>query len=356
MKNYPKIIGLTVAISVAVGLSGGAGNIARAADGTVTFASWGGSFQDALRSSMLEPAAKALNIKIKEDTTNGIQDVRAQISAGAVSWDITEQALDVCVTLKNEGALEPLDYSAISKIGIPEGLIDSHWIGLLNYSLVIGWSVDRYGADGPENWVEFWDVKKFPGRRAMFGKATHNLEAALMADGVSPNDVNSALQSAGGIDRAFAKLAELAPHVSVWYAGGSQAAQLMKDGEVDLIHIGNGRVESIMADGAKVKYTWNQATLDADCILVPKGAPNRKLAMKVVNELISAESQAQMAAALSYGPVNSAAFDTGIIPAEQIGKINSAPDNIKTQVILDPNFYVKNAVTLQERFEELIQQ
>ena len=253
IKNNLKIIHLTVAISVVMGLS--VGNLARAADDTVTFVSWGGSFQDALRSSMLEPASKALNITIKEDTTNGIQDVRSQISAGAVSWDITEQALDVCVTLKNEGALEPLDYSVISKTGIPEGLIDSHWIGLLNYSLVIGWSVDRYGANGPQNWVEFWDVKKFPGKRAMFGKPTHNLEAALMADGVDPKDVNSVLQSAGGVDRAFAKLAELAPHVTVWYSGGSQAAQLMKDGEVDLIHIGNGRAESIMADGAKVNYT-----------------------------------------------------------------------------------------------------
>ena len=40
---------------------------------------------------MLEPAAKALNITVKEDTTNGIQDVRAQITAGAVAWDVTEQ-------------------------------------------------------------------------------------------------------------------------------------------------------------------------------------------------------------------------------------------------------------------------
>ena len=37
----------------------------------VVFASWGGAFQDALRSSMLEPAAEAFGITIGEDTTNG---------------------------------------------------------------------------------------------------------------------------------------------------------------------------------------------------------------------------------------------------------------------------------------------
>ena len=66
------------------------------ADGEVVFSSWGGSFQDALRSAMLDPAAKKLGITIKEDTTNGIADVRAQITAGAVAWDITEQALSDC--------------------------------------------------------------------------------------------------------------------------------------------------------------------------------------------------------------------------------------------------------------------
>ncbi|MDE0044798.1 MAG: ABC transporter substrate-binding protein, partial [bacterium] len=73
----------------------------------VVFASWGGSFQDALRSSMLDPASEALDVTVKEDTTNGIQDVRAQITAGAVAWGVTEQELPTSETLKREGMLEP---------------------------------------------------------------------------------------------------------------------------------------------------------------------------------------------------------------------------------------------------------
>lgn len=353
--RYPSFRGHTFR-AMAVALFCIATTSAPATAQEVVFASWGGAFQDALRSSMLEPAAEALDITINEDTTNGIQDVRAQISANAVVWDITEQALDVCVQLKNEGALEALDYTVISTDGIPGGLVDTHWIGLLNYSLVIGWRSDKFGDSGPKSWAEFWDIERFPGKRAMFGKVNHNLEAALMADGVAHSEVNAVLQSPGGMERAFEKLAEIAPHVSVWYRGGSQAAQLLRDGEVDLIHIGNGRAESIIADGAPVAYTWNQATLDADCVLVPKEAPNRELAMKVINEMVSAESQARMAAAISYGPVNVTAFETGIVPADQAAKNNSAPENLVTQVILDPNFYVENAQILQEQFDILVQQ
>ena len=40
-----------------------------------------------------------------------------------------------------------------------------------------------------------------------------------MADGVAPEDVYALLRTREGTDRAFAKLAALAPHVTWWEAG-----------------------------------------------------------------------------------------------------------------------------------------
>ena len=164
MNKYFKIVCLTLSMGLGIGL----GNIAKADGHSVVFASWGGSFQDALRSSMLDPAAEALNITIKEDTTNGPQDVRAQITAGAVAWDITEQALSDCARLKQEGALEAIDYGVVSTDGIPAGLVDSHWVGLLTYSLVIGWQAEKFGENGPQSWADFWNTETYPGTRSMF--------------------------------------------------------------------------------------------------------------------------------------------------------------------------------------------
>jgi putative spermidine/putrescine transport system substrate-binding protein len=326
------------------------------AEGEVVFSSWGGSFQDALRDSMLAPAAQTLGITIKEDTTNGIQDVRAQITAGAVAWDISEQALADCARLKQEGALELIDYSVVSTDGIPDSLVDSEWVGLMTYSLVIGWQAEKFGENGPQSWADFWDTEKYPGTRSMFNSVSHALEAALMADGVDPVDVNTVLRSEGGVDRAFAKLEEIAPDITVWYRGGSQAAQLMADEEIDIIQIGNGRADALNADAVQVGFTWNQATTDADCLLVPKGAPNRENAMRVINEMLSAEAQARMAVAISYGPANADAFETGLISPELAAKNNAAPDNMRTQVVLDAGFYVENFAELQERFDTLVQE
>ncbi len=130
----------------------------------------------------------------------------------------------------------------------------------------------------------------------------------------------------------------------------------MADGEIDIIQIGNGRADALNKDRTKVGFTWNQATTDADCLLVPKGAPNRENAMKVINEMLSAKAQARMAVAISYGPVNAKAFATGIIPPKLAAKNNAAPENMKNQVVIDSAFYVENFATLQERFDALVQQ
>ena len=326
------------------------------AEGEVVFSSWGGSFQDALRSAMLDPAAKKLNVTVKEDTTNGIQDVRAQITAGAVAWDVTEQDLPSCETLSREGSLEPIDYSIVDTTGIPKELIHENYIGFINFTKVIAYRKDTFGDNGPSNWAEFWDLENFPGKRGMHGKVNYNLEAALMADGVPMQEVYETLATDAGRERAWTKLEKIAPEVTVWYRGGSQSAQLLRDGEVDAIHMGHNRVESVIASGIDVTYAFDGGTMDVDCLLVPKGAPNVENAMRLINELLSAEAQARLAVTMPLGPVNTGAFDTGIISGEAALLVNTHPNNYGKQLLVDPNFYIGQLGELTEEFDTLIQQ
>ena len=345
-------------LSLTAGLVAGSLAVAAPAfaEGEVVFSSWGGSFQDTLRSTLLDPAANALNITVKEDTTNGIQDVRAQINAGAVSWDVTEQELSTCETLKQEGSLEPLDYSLIDTTGIPPELIDSHYVGLLAFTKVIAYRKDAFGDNGPSNWAEFWDLENFPGKRGMHGKVNYNLEAALMADGVPAAEVYDVLATDEGMTRAWAKLAEIAPEVTVWYRGGAQSAQLLRDGEVDVIHMGQNHVGYINDDGIGVNFTYDGATMDIDCLLVPKGAPNKENAMRLISEMIDAEAQARLVKAMPFGPANSDAFTVGILTEEEATLLPTFPENFAPQLLVDPKFYIGQLGELTEEFDTLIQQ
>lgn len=354
-KDKKVLKGALCALTVSTMLTAGAVTSVQA-DGSVLFASWGGSFQDTLRSSMLAPASKTLGITVKEDTTNGIQDVRAQINAGAVAWDVTEQELSTCETLKQEGSLEPLDYNLIDTTGIPQELINSHYVGLLAFTKVIAYRTDKFGDNGPKSWADFWDVDKFPGKRGMHGKVNYNLEAALMADGVPVAEVYDTLATDEGMERAWSKLAEIVPHVTVWYRGGAQSAQLLRDGEVDMIHMGQNHVGYINEDGIGVNFTFAGATMDVDCLLVPRGAPNKENAMRLIGAMINPEAQARLVKAMPFGPANSAAFDVGILTSDEAEKLPTYPENFAPQLLVDPKFYIGQLGELTEEFDTLIQQ
>ena len=113
---------------------------------------------------------------------------------------------------------------------------------------------------------------------------------ALIADGV-PMDKLYPLD----VDRAFKKLEQLKPHVLVWWNSGAQSAQVLKDGEVDMVAAWNGRIQALETEpegkGGKIKTTFNQQILVSDCWMIPKGAPNKDLAMKAIAIMIAARGQ-----------------------------------------------------------------
>ena len=88
-----------------------------------------------------------------------------------------------------------------------------YYVGGDAFSTVVAWNTKTYGEAGPQNWVDFWDVKKFPGTRSY--RNTVTLEPALIADGVPIDQVYAVLSAPGGIERAIKKLEELKPHIAV---------------------------------------------------------------------------------------------------------------------------------------------
>jgi len=326
------------------------------AQDSVTAVSWGGSYQDSLRKAFFEPAAEALGITIKEDTLNGVADVRMQVQSGAPTWDIVEVGSSECIEADHEGLLAPIDYSVVGKDGLDPSMTPANWIASSYQSTVIAWNKDKYGEDGPKTWADFWDVDKFPGTRALYNRPIKTLETALIADGVAPAEVNAVLQTPEGTDRAFAKLEELKPHVAVWWGSGGQSMQLAKDQEVDILAIWNGRIAAAVADGAPYGFTFNQAILDWNCFAIPKGSAKEALANQVIGKMMTPEIQANLPNFVPYGPANALAFETGKIPADVIPTINSAPVNTAQQVPFDGEWWAVNEPKLQERYELLLQQ
>ena len=156
-----------------------------------------------------------LNITFKEDTLTGIADVRAQVRANAVKWDVADLGGASCARGAAEGLFEPLDYSVIKTDGIDKAMVHPEWIGVIYYSTVIAWNTDKYGTERAAELGGFLGHQKIPGTRSLSRGASETFEVALMADGVDPAKLYPL-----DVDRALKSLARSS---RTWLRGGHRA-------------------------------------------------------------------------------------------------------------------------------------
>ena len=321
---------------------------------SITVSSWGGAFQKAQREAWFSVVEKELGITIKEDTTSGVADIRAQVASGRPTWDLSTQGAHTCGMLEKEGKLEKLDAAIVNDAGVPKELKTDYWISQIVYSIAIGWRTKAFGDNKPAGWAAFWDTKNFPGQRSMRRHPIYNLEAALIADGVPLDKIYPI-----DVDRAFKKLEQLKPHVLVWWNSGAQSAQILQDGEVDMVGAWNGRIQAAMKEkegkGGPLAITFEQQMLVSDCWLVPKGAPNKDLAMKAVAIMMRPDVQARLPQYINYAPANLAAFETGLISKELAAQLPNSPENIGKGFLLSVDWWVKNSDEMVKRFDAFVQ-
>lgn len=320
------------------------------ANESITLASWGGSFQKAQREAWFTPAEKALGITIREDTTSGLADVRTQVASGSPAWDIVQQGNQSCPLMEQEGLLEKLDPSIVDTTGIPEGMKSDYWVADVVYGVVISWNKDAVKGNPPRTWQDFWNTQDFPGMRSLRRSPLYNIEAALLADGVAPEDIYPP-----DVERAFRKLAEIKPHVGAWWGSGAESVQLMQNEEVDMSGIWNGRIQDLMQEDDRMDFTWNQQIVLFDCLAIPKGAKNKDAAMKVLAYLVKPDTQARLSTLINYAPANQKAYDTGIISPELAAKLPNSPQNRDGAVVLDTKWWSQNYDAMSKRFDLLLQ-
>lgn len=323
------------------------------AQDSVTVVSFGGDYQAAEREAMYNPAAEKLGIVINEDSLRGIADVRLQVQSGNPTWDVVELGRQYCMSPEAADLFEPLDFSLIpNSADLDPKLVGENWIaGPVTYSAVLAWNTQKYGDTPPRNWADFFDVEKFPGTRALYAQPRFMLEAALLGDGVAPASIYPL-----DVERAIAKIEGFRDNIQIFYTSHGQSVQMAKDGEVDMMAMLDGRAGAAIKDGAPFAYTYEQGVIDTGCLAVLKGAPNAQNAMRVINELIAPENQANIPLTFAYGPVNPKAFDVGKIPADLAETLNSAPANLAKQIVLDSGWWAQNETTVQPQWDAVLQQ
>ncbi|MDX1195590.1 extracellular solute-binding protein [Sinorhizobium medicae] len=301
--------------------------------GEVVFGSIGGTLEAAEKKAFFDPFTRDTGIKVvlvAEDSAK----LLASVKLGQPAYDIADIAGGQLATWVSKDAVEKIDYSYFAKetlAGIPEPLRNEFGIGNYTYSSVVAYNTNKFPEDGkhPKNWIDFYDTKEFPGKRGLSKceKMVEGglLEGALLGDGVLPEKLYPL-----DMDRAFAKIKELMPHVGRWMVAGGDGPQALMDGEVDMASSFNGRIAAAKKEGAPLAMSWDQSLLEYGYWVIPKNSPNKENATKLLAYISRPEPQAAFAEAISYGPVNKDAFR--FLPKKLAGNLPGAPDLVQKQV------------------------
>jgi putative spermidine/putrescine transport system substrate-binding protein len=302
----------------------------------VVFVSQGGAYQEAQTKAILDPVAEKTGITVKQDSSpDAWPQIRTQAETGKPIWDVVDTPTKDCLRGGEQGMIEKLDLSKMPNVAaMPAEYRNDYSVAYEFYSSVLAYNPKAFPDGAPQSWADFWDVKKFPGTRALRNYPLATLEAALLADGVTPDKMYPL-----DVDRAFRKLAEIKPHVSVWWTSGAQSAQLLADGEADMVMAWNGRVSAVKAEGASVDFTYNQGMLQYTSLCILKNAPHAETAVKFVDAALDPEIQANFPAYIDYGPANPKAYATGKITPERAAEMPSAPDNAAKQVLVSTEWW-----------------
>lgn len=335
----------------ATSASSAAGSSSRPAGGSkrVVVADWGGAIQDAEKKYLYDPFTKETGIEVVISGPPSDAKIKAMVDSSNVEWDMVAGSLTNVLAL-GQKYFEPFPQSALTVSGVDPKFVNPYAIAYYVFSSNIGWNTQTLGSAKMESWVDFWDVKKFPGKRTLEGSeggGYPSLEFALLADGVAMDKLYPL-----DVDRAFTKMAELKPHVPQWWSSGAQPGQMMISKQVSAASIWSGRVYTLQKQGAPIDFTWNGGMFTPAAWIVPKGAPNKDAAFQLAQYSLQADVQAKLWGNYPAAPTNSKAYDT--MPEAYAKTLTTFPDNAKLQFLNDAEWWAQNTTTVVKRWSQFI--
>ncbi len=351
----PVLAGLAAAL-----LTAWAPALTAAADDELTVVSWGGAYTRSQILGFVRDFEQETGIDVEMvDYAGGIEEIRSQVRAWNVKWDIVDLQLYDAIRACDDDLLVEIDFATLPPA--PDGTAAADdflpgalmrcGVGNLAGSTVVAWDHSRIER-APQRIEDFFDLGRFPGRRGLRRTPQTNLEWALIADGVAPERVYEVLATEDGVDRAFAMLTKLKPHIE-WWSLGEEAVRLLETGRVVMTSAYNGRIHSAAQRGEPFSILWDHHARYIDVWAIPKHTENLEAALSFLRFATSTQSLAAQARYIPYGPLRRSSL--GLLePAVKVN-LPTGPDNLPQMFQTDASWWAEHLPELQTRFERWLE-
>jgi hypothetical protein len=171
------------------------GGVARAQAKEVVLANFGGDAVKAMTEAFVVPYEKKAGAKMVIDgsgPSNG--KIKTMVQAKNVTWDVVDSGLGGHGELGPLGLLEEIDYGVVDKSKVLPGFAYKYGVCNYMFSSVMAW--DTAKVKQKPTLADFFDFKKYPGKRLMRKDSQAMYELALMADGVPKDKLYPARRTA----------------------------------------------------------------------------------------------------------------------------------------------------------------
>ena len=330
-----------------------------AAHTDLTVVNWGGAAARAHMLALVRPFETFKGVEVNMEHYGGdMNDIRNQVEAANVKWDVVDFEYSDLIQLCEEGYLEPIDHSTLpdGDDGTPAAedfiadALPECAVGSIVWATVYAYSKIEFPADPPSTIADFFDVQKYPGKRGLRRDPRGALEWALMADGVKPDNVYATLATPEGVDRAFAKLDSIRNNL-VWWSLGPQPARMLEEGEVVMSAAWNGRLFRPMLEWDQpIDIVWDGQIWEIELWGIVKGTENLEIAMEFVRYATDTRRLADSATYISYGPARKSA--NALVSDLMRPHLPTSPENMKTALRYNSQWWADHLETLRLRFDE----
>jgi putative spermidine/putrescine transport system substrate-binding protein len=307
----------------------------------ITVAEFGGALTNYVKQAWTVPFEKSTGAKVDIDTPNARAKLKAQVESGNAVWDVFTE--DAAFIQQNCGVLfEKVDTSKFVAAGIDKRFVTNDCgVPTSIVASAFVFNEDKFGKTPPKNWADFFDLKKFPGKRAVWNNPTSGLlEAALLADGVAVDKLYPL-----DLDRAFKKLDSIKSSI-FWTQSTGGLTDALANNQVDLALAYAGRAYAAAKTGAKIDLVSNQELVSWDQYAVVKGSKHKAAAEDFLEFIAQPQQQAKLTELTSYATANAKGHpNVDALTARFLPNQNKA-------VFTNQDWWAKNFDNVNQRFVE----
>jgi putative spermidine/putrescine transport system substrate-binding protein len=319
----------------------------------ITVATWGGFYGEALEAAVIRPFTRATGIGVRlYYHGSNFQPLLDNGAKGGPAWSVVDIERAPLTKGCAEGALEKLDVDLLlgktARDDFIPGTLHPCGIGGMIWSQAIAYDATAFKKRPPRTLADFFNLETFPGPRGLFAGAEGNLEIALMADGIPPEDVYDILRKPGGVDQALAVLDRIRPF-SVFWRSGDEPEQLLDSGRVVMTTAYAARFLR-PRQGARrpVGLMWGSQLWRATYWAIPAGQDKAVDAQRFVSFATDAARQGELATRLWFGPARMTGFEA--VPQNIRADLPTARAHFHNALQVDGGFWDEFGAVIDARF------